>query len=72
MDELKKKVGAMLTHLKEEKPLVHCISNYVTINDCANILLAIGAKPIMADAIDEVGEIECQCSSLVINIGMIS
>ena len=33
MDELKKKVGAMLTHLKEEKPLVHCISNYVTIND---------------------------------------
>lgn len=72
MDELKKKVGAMLTRLKEEKPLVHCISNYVTINDCANILLAIGAKPIMADAIDEVGEIECQCSALVINIGMIS
>lgn len=72
MNELKEKIGAMLTTLKEEKPLVHCISNYVTINDCANILLAIGAKPIMADSIDEVGEIECQCSAFVVNIGMIS
>ena len=39
----------LLDRLQRRRPLVHCITNYVTANDCANILLAIGASPIMAD-----------------------
>ena len=35
--------------VRAEHPLIHCITNYVTVNDCANILLACGASPIMAD-----------------------
>jgi hydroxyethylthiazole kinase len=53
-------------------PLVHNITNYVTVNDCANILLACGASPIMADDIDEVEEIATICNALVINIGTLN
>lgn len=55
------------THL-----LVHCITNYVTVNDCANVLLAAGASPIMADDIAEVEDITSLCSALVINIGTLN
>ncbi len=55
-----------------KKPLVHHITNYVTVNDCANITLAIGASPIMADAIEEVKEIVSISSALVINIGTLN
>ncbi len=53
-------------------PLVHSITNYVTVNDCANIILACGGSPIMADDIDEVEEITSICNSLVINIGTLN
>ncbi len=53
-------------------PLVHAITNYVTVNDCANILLAAGASPIMADDADEVAEITALCSATVINIGTLN
>lgn len=53
-------------------PLVHCITNYVTVNDCANILLACGASPIMADDENESAEITSICSALVINIGTLN
>lgn len=54
----------------EKKPaMVHCITNYVTINDVANIILAAGASPIMADEWMEVSEITSLCDSLVINLG---
>ena len=39
----------MLNNVREKNPLIHNITNYVTVNDCANILLACGASPIMAD-----------------------
>lgn len=52
--------------------LVHNITNYVTVNDCANILLAMGSSPIMADDIEEVEEITAICSALVINIGTLN
>ena len=42
--------GPLLQTLRQRRPLIHSITNYVTINDCANILLAAGASPIMADA----------------------
>ena len=43
--------------LRPARPMVHCITNSVTINDCANVLLAAGARPIMADAPEESAEI---------------
>lgn len=52
--------------------LVHNITNYVTVNDCANILLAMGSSPIMADDIEEVEEITAICGALVINIGTLN
>lgn len=62
----------IMKNLKEKKPLVHNITNYVTVNDCANILLSIGASPIMADDINEVEEITGICNALVINIGTLN
>ncbi|MGV8906737.1 MAG: hydroxyethylthiazole kinase [Acetobacterium sp.] len=62
----------ILTNVKENPPLVHCITNYVTVNDCANILLACGGSPIMADDIGEVAEITSICNSLCINIGTLN
>lgn len=53
-------------------PLVHHITNYVTVNDCANITLAAGASPIMADDESEVEEIEAIASVLVLNIGTLN
>lgn len=62
----------LLNKLKEKKPLIHNITNYVTVNDCANILLAIGASPIMADDIREAADITSIASALVINIGTLN
>lgn len=56
----------------EKTPLVHSITNYVTVNDCANIVLAAGGSPIMADGIEEVEEINSICDALVINIGTLN
>lgn len=53
-------------------PIVHTITNYVTVNDCANIILACGGSPIMADDYNEVEEITSICNSLVINIGTLN
>lgn len=59
----------MLANVRSQAPLIHNITNYVTVNDCANILLACGASPIMADDIGEVEEITSLCGGLNINIG---
>lgn len=64
--------AALLNKLKAKKPLIHSITNYVTVNDCANILLAIGASPIMADDLREAAEITSIASALVINIGTLN
>lgn len=61
-----------LQNVRRTSPLVHNITNYVTVNDCANILLACGASPVMADDIREVEEITSISSALVINIGTIN
>ena len=61
-----------LNKVQQAAPLVHCITNYVTVNDCANILLACGASPIMADEPAEVEEITSICSALLINIGTLN
>lgn len=59
-------------NVRKKAPLIHNITNYVTVNDCANILLAAGASPIMADDKDEVAEITSICSGLNINIGTLN
>ncbi|MCI7097680.1 MAG: hydroxyethylthiazole kinase [Lachnospiraceae bacterium] len=58
--------------VRNQSPLIHNITNYVTINDVANILLACGASPIMADEAVEVEEITSICSGLNINIGKLN
>ncbi len=65
-------IKQMLQNVKEKAPLIHNITNYVTVNDCANILLASGASPIMADDIIEVEEITSICTALNINIGTLN
>lgn len=65
-------IGDIINDVREKKPLVHNITNYVTANDCANIVLASGGSPIMADDPCEVEEITAICNSLVINMGTLS
>ena len=62
----------ILRELRESKPLVHHITNYVTVNDCANVTLAAGGSPIMASAREEAGDIAAISSSLVLNIGTLN
>ena len=61
-----------LDSINKNKPLIHHITNYVTVNDCANITLAIGASPVMADAIEEAQDFAAIASALVINIGTLN
>lgn len=58
--------------VKKQKPLIHCITNPISINDCANAILAVGAKPIMAEHPEEVADISKLASTLVVNMGNIT
>lgn len=62
----------IIINTKNSVPLIHCITNYVTVNDCANMLLACGGSPIMADDENEVEDITSICNGLVINIGTLN
>lgn len=59
-------------NIRKNAPLIHNITNYVTVNDTANILLACGGSPIMADELEEVEEIAAICGGLNINIGTLN
>lgn len=59
----------LLAAVQAKKPLVHCISNIVTANDCANLLLALGASPIMAQAPEEMEVISSKAQAVVLNTG---
>lgn len=61
-----------LRKINEVKPLVHCITNYVVSNFTANGLLAIGASPVMADAIEEAAEMATKANALLLNIGTLN
>lgn len=63
---------AIFKQFKEKRPLVHCITNYVTVNDCANALLAAGASPVMADDEREVEDIVSIADALCLNIGTLN
>ncbi|HSS80311.1 MAG TPA: hydroxyethylthiazole kinase [Gaiellaceae bacterium] len=64
--------GADLALIRERKPLVHQITNYVVMNETANATLALGALPVMAHALQEVEEMARAASALVLNIGTLS
>ncbi|HEY2327889.1 MAG TPA: hydroxyethylthiazole kinase [Gaiellaceae bacterium] len=64
--------GASLARLRESKPLIHQITNYVVMNETANATLALGALPVMAHAKEEVEEMVALAGALVLNIGTLS
>lgn len=69
---MKNNYAALVEQVREKKPLVHHITNYVSVNDCANVTLAIGASPIMADALGEAADIAAIASAVVLNMGTLN
>lgn len=67
-----KKVAEIHKKIQQIRPIIHCITNAVTVNDCANILLAAGASPTMAHHPCEVEEITAGTAALICNFGAIS
>jgi len=65
-------IYSVLEDVRREKPLVHHLTNWVTIYDCANIVKVFGAAPVMAHAIEEVEDMTGLASSLVLNIGTLT
>ncbi|MCY6960023.1 hydroxyethylthiazole kinase [Clostridium brassicae] len=65
-------VCKIITEVRNKTPLVHSITNYVTINDCANILLSFGASPAMVEAYDESYDFASISSSIYVNVGTLT
>lgn len=65
-------VEELFANVRKKSPLIHNITNYVTVNDCANILLACGSSPIMADDPEDAVEITSICGGLNINLGTLN
>lgn len=70
--EIQQRISENLAAVKAKSPLIHHLTNYVTVNDCANIVLALGASPVMADDLEEVEDMVSIASALVINIGTLN
>ena len=64
-----REAAELLIRIKECRPLIHHITNYVTMNDCANAVLALGGSPIMAKDPSEVEEVVAMSKALVLNMG---
>lgn len=71
-NDLLKKIDENLKNIQKKNALTHCITNSVTINDCANAVLAIGGSPFMAEDAEELEEVVTIADVLVINIGKLS
>jgi len=72
MEQTTTMICAALDDIRAHKPLIHNITNYVVMNFTANVLLSIGASPVMAHAEEEVEEMAGIASALVLNIGTLS
>ena len=72
MKKIKIDAYALLEKVRTQKPVVHHLTNWVTIYDCANIVKVLGASPVMAHAKEEVGQMAEIASSLVLNIGTLT
>lgn len=64
--------GEFLARVRAAGPRVHCIANFVTANDCANLLLAVGASPVMADDPLESAQVTACCDALTLSLGTLS
>lgn len=71
MDQLQERVLEVFCRTREQGPLVQCITNFVTVNDCANVILAAGGSPSMAHDIREAAEAVEGAAALVCNMGAI-
>jgi len=69
---MKNEIAKLMTLVKEKRPLVHQITNNVTVNDCANITLCAGGSPVMSDSPGDVEEMVNLASALVLNIGTLT
>lgn len=72
MSDLAGKTAENLTKIRENKPLIHNITNFVVMNYTANVLLSCGASPVMAHAANEVEEMVSYAGALVLNIGTLT
>lgn len=72
MDITRDVLGEVLKSVRETTPLVHSITNYVTVHDVANIIIACGGSPIMSDEPDDVADLALICGGLNINIGTLN
>ncbi|WP_026370606.1 hydroxyethylthiazole kinase [Kallotenue papyrolyticum] len=72
MNELSQRAGAALARLREQRPLIHHITNLVVMNDTANLTLHLGALPVMAHAAEEVADMVALADALVLNIGTLT
>lgn len=70
--DIKEQLSSVFESLSKQKPLIHHITNYVTVNDCANAVLAIGGSPIMADDTSDIEAIVKMSDALVLNIGTVN
>jgi hydroxyethylthiazole kinase len=68
----KQHLSDLFSLVRERRPLVHHITNYVTVNDCATITLCAGGAPVMADAAEEAEEMAAVAGALVLNIGTLN
>jgi hydroxyethylthiazole kinase len=65
-------IGENLAQVRKARPLIHHLTNWVTIYDCANIVKVFGASPVMAHAAEEVREMTALAHALVLNIGTLT
>ena len=72
MEKIKIEAAGLLEKIRKEKPVVHHLTNWVTIYDCAQIVKVMGGSPVMAHAKEEVAEMAKIASSLVLNIGTLT
>jgi len=72
LSDIKMRSAVLFEKVREQVPLVHQITNYVTVSDCANVTLAIGASPVMADDFAETEDITSISSALVLNMGTLN
>lgn len=70
--DLKNTFGELVEKLHQQKPVIHAITNYVTAESCADITLAAGGSPVMAEEPEEVEEITAGAKALVINLGTLN
>jgi len=72
MSEINRQIADALSRLRQSKPLIHHITNFVVMNDTANVTLHMGALPVMAHAPQEVAEMTRMAGALVLNIGTLT